>query len=448
MRIVVLHAGGLGDLILVETLLAALRDRHPGARLELVCRAGPAPAVALHGSPPDEVHTFEFDPYRWAVPDEAAARDARALLPHLRGDRVALFVSAELRATWLSEILAAALAPERAIISDAELRAPSDVGILLATLGLDRNRAVDRLPAPAVPEHELRRYARLAGETEPRLPRLRPLAGAPTTELAVFPLSATAFNRWPLSRVAESARRIAAAHGLTPVVIGSVTERALLDAAAAEGAFGPNARVAVGSRDDLAATAARIAAAAGYVGVDTGLAHLAAAYGRPGVTVYGGGYWPHHAPWGPRSAGVVAPIPCFGCGWDCAFERPFCLDGIDVTSVAETFDAAYAGEGVPVLRELTPYGAREHEIFAAASHVHRAAQRDRAARLTAITRLRNVLARYARRMNARRRRSHLQLASLARTTGGAAKRLERARQGSLGDAPIPHDGPPLDALTP
>jgi ADP-heptose:LPS heptosyltransferase len=446
-RIVVLHAGGLGDLVLIEALLAALRDRYPEARIELVCRADAAPVVALHPRPPDAVHPFAFDPYRWALPDDGVALQARTLLPRLEGPPVDLFISAELRATWLSEILAAALAPGDAAIADPTRPAGSDLSILLGKLRLGRNRAVRRGVGAAGTPHELERYARLAGMDGMRIPQLRrPDDRASSGELAVFPISAGALNRWRIADLAEAARSIAAAHGLTPVLFGSADDGADLEAALASGGFGPNARIATGSPADLPEIAARIAAASGYVGVDTGLAHLAAAYGLPGVTVYGGGTWPRYAPWGPRSAGVVAPIPCFGCGWDCAFERPFCIEGVDVASVVAAFAAAYLGDiGGPAVRELGPYGPREREIFAAAAQVHRAAQRDRAERLSAITRLRDLLVRYARRAGTRRRRSDAQLASLAQATTSAAQRLESVRQGSSAEPPIPGEAQPSGA---
>ena len=426
MRIVTLHAGGLGDLVLVESYLSALREKHPRARLELICRADVAAVAKLYAQPPDAVHTFDFNPYRWATPDDRAALDARTLLHRLGAAPAALFVSAELRATWLSEVLAAAIAPREAVISDAHEPRSSDVLILLGKLRLDRNHGIRRL-APASAEHELDRYARLAGATARRSPALRPIAAtAPATELVVFPLGSTPINRWPMPAMGEAARRIAAGRRATITLIGGASNRAELEDVAAAGFFGPEPAVVTGSPADLPSVAARIAGAAGYVGIETGLAHLAAAYGVPGATVYGGGYWPLYSPWAPRSAGVVAPIPCFGCEWDCAFERPFCIEGVDADSVVTAFEAAYAGEtGAPLVCERDAYGARERAIFAAAANVHRVAQCDRAARLAAITRLRNVLARFARRMRARSRHTSVLLASLVETTTRTARRLEQ-----------------------
>jgi ADP-heptose:LPS heptosyltransferase len=443
MRIVVLHAGGLGDLVLVESYLSALRENHPGARLELVCRADVAAAATLYAQPPDATHTFGFNPYRWATPDDHAALDARTLLHRLGPAPADLFVSAELRATWLSEVLAAALAPREAVVADAREPCSSDVLILLAKLQLERNRAIRRL-APASAEHELDRYARLAGAPARRSPALRPIAAtAPPSELVVFALGSTPINRWPMPAMGETARRIAAGLEATITLVGSDEDRADLEDAVAAGFFGAEPAVLTGSPAGLPAVAARIAGAAGYVGIETGLAHLAAAYGIPGATVYGGGYWPLYGPWAPRSAGVLAPIPCFGCEWDCAFERPFCIEGVDADSVVAAFEAAYAGEpGAPLVRERDAYRAGERAIFAAAANVHRAAQRDRAARLAAITRLRDVLSRYARRTRRRSRDADVLLASLLETTTQTARRLEQVGGTRAAARQVPGAAPP------
>jgi ADP-heptose:LPS heptosyltransferase len=426
MRIVVLHAGGLGDLVLVESLLSALRERHAGARVELACRADVAPVTALYAQAADAVHTFAFNPYRWAVPDDAAARQAQTLLPKLRGKPVDLFVSAELRPTWLGEILAAALAPRAAAIGNDRRLVANDVLILLGKLGLPRNAAVRRLGTLAG-EHELDRYARLAGAPSRRAPALRAQAGSASSDVMVFPFGASELQQWPMAAMGEAALRIAAPRRARIVVVAADAQRREADAAVGAGTFGDAPELLLGSPGDLPAVAERIAASIGYVGIDTGLAHLAAAYGVPGVTVFGGGYWPSYAPWAPHAAGVVAPIPCFGCEWDCAFGRPFCIEGVDVASVVAAFEDVCAHERTePLVRLLDPYGAREKAVFDAAGRVHRAAQDDRAARLAAITRLRNLFVRFARRSRAARRRADAALTALADRTIRTARRLESA----------------------
>jgi hypothetical protein len=178
--------------------------------------------------------------------------------------------------------------------------------------------------------------------------------------------------------------------------------------------------------DGLAALAERLATASGFLSVDSGLAHLAGALGIPGVTVFGGGIWPPYAPWAPGTAGVVAPIPCFGCGWDCAFERSFCVEGVDVRTVVETFHGTARG-APPQVVMVDAYTEGERAILGAASAVHRPLQTDRAARLVAITRVRDLFRRYARRVRARERRTAAALLELTSAAEQAVFALVRSK---------------------
>lgn len=429
MNVAVLHAGGLGDLVLAETLIAGLRERHPGAHVTLFCRADVAPVAWLYARPPDAIRTFTFDPYRWALPADAA-RMLAPFLAELPREPVDLFVAAELKSTWLAEVLATALHPREAIVAGGADPPRSDLLVLLRLLQLKRNRDARR-PQPADGGHELDRYARLAGVAR-RTPSLRrdgPSEDETAPLIVVFPAGAPDLKRWSRESMRNAAERIAAARHARVVVVGAEHERSELDALAQEGPASPAFEVVTGTPNDLPRIAALIARASGYVGIDTGLAHLAAAYGVPGVTVYGGGTWPSYAPWSASSAGVVAPIPCFGCQWDCAFDRAFCIERIGPDSVVATFErVAGATGGGPVVDAIKAYDAEERTILASAAAVHRAAQADRAARLRAIIRLQDVFHGYIRR--ARNRQAHATEALNEMTTrvAAAAHRLTQRRK--------------------
>jgi hypothetical protein len=401
-RTVVLHEGGLGDLILVESLLAALRAQCPGEPLELLCRTDVAATVTLFEHTPDAVRPFAFNPYLWTEPSDTIAALIRDYLATLGDAPVRRFVSASLRATPLSEILAAALAPsDGAVFGDPRAAAQPSAGVLLTKLALAPLTGIRRL-AERAGEHELERYARLAGTDVVRLPQLRPLrpdAGS-TRALAVFPIGGVAIKRWPIDRLIAAATTIAAARHASIVVVGAEQDRGELDAIAAHEGFTTPPEVLTGTPGDLATIAARIAGAIGFIGLDTGLAHLATAYGVPGVTVYGGGHWPAYAPWRPTTAAVLAPIPCFGCNWDCAFDFAYCLAGVDVRSAVAAFERAEAGgEETPPRVEVDAYTMQEREIFARAARVYHAAESDRAARLRVITRLDAAVHGYATRLS-------------------------------------------------
>jgi len=404
MKIVVLHAGGLGDLVLVETLLASLRERYPGAHLTLVVRENVASVAALYATPPDAVRVFTFDPYRWALPIDAAIAIEPFLVSLALGP-VDLFIAAELKSTWLGEVLAAFLAPKRAILCDARIAKYSELRQLLGLLGLHRNTSASR-PATVDSEHELDRYARLADASR-RTPRFRAFEpGSDQNEdprIVVFAAGSPELKRWDDHAMREALTRIAAHHGARLVLVGSEAERAELDALAGAGDWSASWAVECGTVSDLPRIAAFIAGAIGYVAIDTGLAHLAAAYGVPGVTIYGGGTWPSYSPWGKASAGVVAPLPCFRCFWDCAFDRAFCIERIGPDSVVVAFEQAISrSREESFVNAVEAYSRGERDILGAASTVYRAAQADRAARLTAIVRMKNIWHRNVQRVARRR----------------------------------------------
>jgi peptidoglycan hydrolase CwlO-like protein len=127
-------------------------------------------------------------------------------------------------------------------------------------------------------------------------------------------------------------------------LVGHESERGYLEsvvAAVRTASSGAAPRLWLGGEDSLPTLAGLISDASLYVGNDTGAMHLAAAAAVPVVAVFGGGTWPRFVPAAQRGAAVVRPLPCFGCGWDCAFgdcDAP-CLTGIAASQVIAAIDA-------------------------------------------------------------------------------------------------------------
>jgi ADP-heptose:LPS heptosyltransferase/GT2 family glycosyltransferase len=149
---------------------------------------------------------------------------------------------------------------------------------------------------------------------------------------------------WPADRFAAALRLLQEKHGLPVVLVGHESERAHLEAVAAQvsprpesetGRLSPGADrrrpiLWLGRDGSLPELAGLMAQAGLYFGNDTGAMHLAAALDVPVVAVFGGGTWPRFVPAARRGAAVVHPLPCFGCGWDCAFGDAPCLGEITV----------------------------------------------------------------------------------------------------------------------
>ena len=141
-------------------------------------------------------------------------------------------------------------------------------------------------------EHEVARWCRLvqaAGlPADPARLALRPPPGAGDGPLAgatvVHPGAASEARRWPAARFAALARAERCA-GRRVVITGSASERGLATAVAAAADLGDDAVLA--GRTTLAELAGIVAGAGRVVCGDTGVAHLATAFGTPSVVLFG-----------------------------------------------------------------------------------------------------------------------------------------------------------------
>ena len=143
---------------------------------------------------------------------------------------------------------------------------------------------------------------------------------------------------WPAERYAELARALHQRHGQPVLLLGSGKEAALCAqiAAAAPGAC----RVLAG-QTPLIDAMALIAAARGVVSNDSGLMHVAAAFGVPQVAVFGSTSPEHTPPLNPRARVLwlkeelqLDCAPCFDRV--CRFGHTRCLTGVS----AQRVDAA------------------------------------------------------------------------------------------------------------
>jgi ADP-heptose:LPS heptosyltransferase len=282
-RIVALRALGLGDFL---TAVPALRALQPHGDVIVAAPRMLAPLAALAGV--SLVHAGELE----SLPAELCGADLLVNL-HGRGPQ--------------SHRIALAAAPRR-LLAFAHPDVPETAG----------------LPAGREDEHEVARWCRLLREAGmPADPgRLRlPRPGPPDPAWArgatlVHPGAASAARRWPAERFASVARSEAAA-GRTVVVTGGPHERALATEVAA--AAGLPQRALLAGRTGLAQLAALVAHAGRIVCGDTGVAHLATAFGTPSVVLFGP--TPPDA-WGPPGAPAPHRVLWAGLRGDPHARRP------------------------------------------------------------------------------------------------------------------------------
>lgn len=256
----VLRDLGLGDLLVAVPALRLLRRALPDHRVVLL---GPAWVGDVAGFPVDAVTDDEAAP----APDVVVNLHGRGPQSHARLDALAGASTRRIGHAapgwdgppWVDD-------PERP-----ERRRWCD---LLAACGLvsddEAAAAADdvRLPAPARPD---------AGGASLPASRRAPSSGF----VVVHPGAAYGAKRWPVDRFAAVAAALAG-DGRRVVVTGAPDE-APLTAAVATAADG----VDLAGRTTIADLTALVAGARLVVAGDTGIAHVATAYGVPSVTLFG-----------------------------------------------------------------------------------------------------------------------------------------------------------------
>jgi ADP-heptose:LPS heptosyltransferase len=248
---VVLRPLGLGDLLTGVPALRAIRAAVPGHRLVLATTAPLEPLARLIDVVDDVLPARELEPLDLAGPPPELAVDLHGKGP-------------------ASHVVVADLRPERLLT----FASPGYPG-----------------PTWYADEHEVQRWCRLVSEglgvaADPdALDLAVPAVPPPVREVAVVhPGAAYPGRRWPPERFAAVARHLAAA-GHEVVVTGGPGEVPLAQEVAAGAGLGPDAVLA--GRTTSLELAAVVAAARVVVSGDTGVAHLATAYRRPSVVLFG-----------------------------------------------------------------------------------------------------------------------------------------------------------------
>lgn len=263
--VLVLRALGLGDLLAGVPALRALAAALPGRSLLVLAPAVLAPLVRLAGL---RATVHDVDGVR-RLPDELDGVPHSDLAVNLHG---------------------------RGPQSHRLLQRVADRQVAFGNAAAD----VDG-PVWDPDEHERERWCRLVStcleiDADPDDLLLdRPAVAPPVPgAFVVHPGAATGARRWPAERWAAVVAAAADA-GHDVVVTGTASERVL-----AEQVAGDRARVLAG-KTDLVQLAALVADAVQVVCGDTGIGHLAAAYGVPSVHLFG--------PTAPRSWGPPVQGP-------------------------------------------------------------------------------------------------------------------------------------------
>ncbi|MBL8241374.1 MAG: polysaccharide pyruvyl transferase family protein [Bryobacterales bacterium] len=343
---ILLHPGGLGDLVLAAPLIAGL----PGT-VTLAAREEFSSLLPLLPVPPAAFVPLPCNPYTASTASAEWMERETEFESRLRAARADQLIDASFRPTWLSPIVA---------------RLSGAPAITATEAGATFSRA-PYLPW-SLPE-SLRAMARDWLDSQ---------GLAPGKYIVCFPggVAQVPLKRWPADRFVE----LLNGQPLPVLLLGDHTEHTFL-ADLAPRMPGPGAYFG-GRPADLPVAAALLALAAAYCGNDTGPMHLAQAFGTPGIAFFGGGgEWPHYAPWASGSIGLVHPLPCFGCRWDCCLGHGLCVELLPVAEARDALESVITHPAAPpAVRSLNSLAPESLDILSAASRQYREAQADRMAR--------------------------------------------------------------------
>ncbi|WP_152729469.1 glycosyltransferase family 9 protein [Goekera deserti] len=248
---VVLRPLGLGDLLTGVPAVRGIRAAVPGHRLVLATTPALAPLAGLVEAVDEVLTAGELQPLDWDRPAPELAVDLHGKGP-------------------LSHVVVADLHPMRLLTFDS----PGYPG-----------------PRWYPDEHEVRRWCRLVEEglgvtCDPDALDLAVPPGPPVAAgvTVVHPGAAYPGRRWPPERFAAVAAHLAAT-GHDVRVTGGPAERALAEDVARRA--GLDADAVLAGRTSSVELAGVVAAARLVVCGDTGVAHLASAYRRPSVVLFG-----------------------------------------------------------------------------------------------------------------------------------------------------------------
>jgi ADP-heptose:LPS heptosyltransferase len=154
----------------------------------------------------------------------------------------------------------------------------------------------------------------------------------------LHPAAAFDTKQWDAALFAETARRITSI-GIQTLITAGPGQEQLLEVVRASGA---------GTARFLAPQSLRLFSAVAslsslYIGNDTGATHIAAAFGKKIVVIFGSSDWKVWKPWNVEHQLVRHALPCVPCpGYTCLhYPEPLCIRSVSVEAVVEAVRMTY-----------------------------------------------------------------------------------------------------------
>lgn len=347
-KILVVRLSARGDLVFASPLAGALRGRYPDAHIAWAAEERTADVIR-HNPHLDEVIVWERAAWkqmarsgRWSALCGAAmdffgglrdrrfdvAIDAQGLL---RSGLLAFLSGAPVR-IGLGSREGSRLLMTRVVEHGGDPRRFASDNLHLAEmLGLDTGSFAPEIPRGA---------AELA-----MVERVVQREGLGAGFVAVCPFTTRFHKHWFEDRWAVLIGRIRERTGLGVVLLGGPADRAAADRIlqrVPEPPAGDVPLVDLVGATTLGEASAVVSRCRVLVGVDTGLSHMAHAYGRPTVLIFGS-HTPYTIPPGPEATILHSGRPCSPCRGKLVCDgRIDCMDDIAVAEVLAAVEVRVA----------------------------------------------------------------------------------------------------------
>lgn len=79
------------------------------------------------------------------------------------------------------------------------------------------------------------------------------------------------------------------------------------------------------------------------VGADTAIAHIACVVKTPNVILLGGAHFGRFMPYSPLTTVVSLPLECYGCDWQCRYDRVYCVWDVAAEVISEAIRQTLSG---------------------------------------------------------------------------------------------------------
>ncbi len=274
--ILVVRMSSVGDIVLTEPVIAALRSAYPSARIGFVVKRKYVDLVASNPAV-DTVHSLE----------DSSLSALRRLCREVRAEDYSAVVDLH-RNTRSLILTVCSRAPLATAYRKREFKDSLRVRFGRRSFRVSRmlvERYLDALaPLGLRPEYRKPLFHLSPADIEWAGRHLDGLGLVPGAYAVVVPGALWPTKRWPPERFAAVSRTLVAEFDLRVLLLGSPSERRLCDEIA--GDAGAGVLVAAGETE-LGQMAAIIDSARVFVGNDSGPMHIAAALGTPTVAIFG-----------------------------------------------------------------------------------------------------------------------------------------------------------------